>query len=698
MKVEKRSVSNCEYGMGAETELFSPTKVSAVSCPKGSLLLPGQPEGCFDTNNSEFPAGLRVLVVDDDPICLLILDRMLQRCRYKVTTCGGAVEALRILRENKDGFDLVISDVHMPDMDGFKLLELVGLEMDLPVIMMSANGETSAVMKGIKHGACDYLLKPVRIEELKNIWQHVVRKKKRDVGASDKFEDKQRLNDSGEYHSSDGPDGSLKHPKKRKEEDDDTELENEDLSSSKKPRVVWSVELHQKFVNAVNQLGIDKAVPKRILELMDVRGLTRENVASHLQKYRLYLKRISGVAHQTGGPGSTFLGSPEADPYFLRQLAAIHGPSGGVAARPSYGPQLLNTLGGLHPAISSGLHLSQGIRYSGSLGQSDNASPAGLLDLHQLSSAAGMGGMCPIVGLDNCSPVDNSNNSLMVQILQQQNSPQMPSGAAFNTSIGGAGQLMPSGDSGARLPKAIGLNTGIGVGVGSQLRPEQPDSSFSTSSLLPSDGLNCLRPPVAVDVKSIPFTVASNIPSLVSFHGGDGGSRKGCVSNGSEVPNPCARSINPNPAFQSSGSSVSNPNAGLNSWHGWHSLVVNQSLGQKGELDLSPHYNQGYGQAYKVGCLPEQRLGLVSGFQDSIVCDASHSEQSTGEGELKLKEVPFDRFLVGSKAESGMAHVHFLSSDDALISYMKQEQDTAMGPTEGDLGVEGYTLGNMYVK
>jgi two-component response regulator (ARR-B family) len=51
-----------------------------------------------------------------------------------VTTCHLARDALTLLRERKDGYDIVISDVNMPDMDGFKLLEHVGLEMDLPVI------------------------------------------------------------------------------------------------------------------------------------------------------------------------------------------------------------------------------------------------------------------------------------------------------------------------------------------------------------------------------------------------------------------------------------------------------------------------------------------------------------------------------------------------------------------------------------
>eukprot|EP01018_Ginkgo_biloba_P006433 Gb_15883 [translate_table: standard] len=87
-----------------------------------------------EETNDTFPVGMRVLVVDDDPICLLLLENLLCSCQYQVTTCGQAMTALNLLRENKDKFDLVISDDYMPDMDGFKLLELVGLEMDLPVI------------------------------------------------------------------------------------------------------------------------------------------------------------------------------------------------------------------------------------------------------------------------------------------------------------------------------------------------------------------------------------------------------------------------------------------------------------------------------------------------------------------------------------------------------------------------------------
>lgn len=134
--------------------------------------------------------------------------------------------------------------------------------------MLSANGDTKLVMKGITHGACDYLLKPVRIEELKNIWQHVIRRKKTDP----KDHNNSGNQDASHIGSGEGgpesagtgnSDQNGKLSKKRKDQNDDEDEEHdengsdEDPSTQKKPRVVWSVELHRKFVAAVNQLGID---------------------------------------------------------------------------------------------------------------------------------------------------------------------------------------------------------------------------------------------------------------------------------------------------------------------------------------------------------------------------------------------------------------------------------------------------------
>ncbi|KAL9287027.1 Two-component response regulator ARR2 [Arabidopsis thaliana] len=271
------------------------------------------------SNSDPFPANLRVLVVDDDPTCLMILERMLMTCLYRVTKCNRAEIALSLLRKNKNGFDIVISDVHMPDMDGFKLLEHVGLEMDLPVIMMSADDSKSVVLKGVTHGAVDYLIKPVRIEALKNIWQHVVRKKRNEWNVSEhsggSIEDtggdrdrQQQHREDADNNSSSVNEGNGRSSRKRKEEEvDDQGDDKEDSSSLKKPRVVWSVELHQQFVAAVNQLGVDKAVPKKILEMMNVPGLTRENVASHLQKYRIYLRRLGGVSQHQGNMNHSFM-------------------------------------------------------------------------------------------------------------------------------------------------------------------------------------------------------------------------------------------------------------------------------------------------------------------------------------------------------------------------------------------------------
>ncbi|KAK1396805.1 transcription factor PCL1 [Heracleum sosnowskyi] len=78
------------------------------------------------------------------------------------------------------------------------------------------------------------------------------------------------------------------------DETDRTGTDSKKSETMKRQRLVWTPQLHKRFVDVVAHLGIKNAVPKTIMQLMNVEGLTRENVASHLQKYRLYLKRMQG--------------------------------------------------------------------------------------------------------------------------------------------------------------------------------------------------------------------------------------------------------------------------------------------------------------------------------------------------------------------------------------------------------------------
>ncbi|MFM9265545.1 response regulator [Tychonema sp. BBK16] len=109
----------------------------------------------------------RILVVDDEADCQTVLAMYLEGQGYRVQCATSAIEALSIF-EN-DPPDLVISDVMMPEMDGFEFcrrLRNTHLGKLMPFIFLSGQGEIGSKVEGHSIGADDYLVKPFQSEEI----------------------------------------------------------------------------------------------------------------------------------------------------------------------------------------------------------------------------------------------------------------------------------------------------------------------------------------------------------------------------------------------------------------------------------------------------------------------------------------------------------------------------------------------------
>ncbi|MGD1926736.1 MAG: response regulator [Paracoccaceae bacterium] len=105
-----------------------------------------------------------VLVIDDDERIRDLLKRYLTRNGYLVTTARDAAHATRLLESLS--FDLMIVDVMMPGEDGFSFTRRVVGEIETPVILLTARGETDDRIEGLEAGADDYLPKPFEPKEL----------------------------------------------------------------------------------------------------------------------------------------------------------------------------------------------------------------------------------------------------------------------------------------------------------------------------------------------------------------------------------------------------------------------------------------------------------------------------------------------------------------------------------------------------
>lgn len=122
---------------------------------------------------------LRVLLVEADDSTRQIISALLRKCSYRVTAVPDGLVAWETLKCRPRNIDLLLTEVELPSISGYALLTLV-MEHDIckniPVIMMSSHDSISMVLKCMLKGAADFLVKPVRRNELRNLWQHVWRR------------------------------------------------------------------------------------------------------------------------------------------------------------------------------------------------------------------------------------------------------------------------------------------------------------------------------------------------------------------------------------------------------------------------------------------------------------------------------------------------------------------------------------------
>ncbi|WMV36945.1 hypothetical protein MTR67_030330 [Solanum verrucosum] len=237
----------------------------------------------MEVENSE---KFRILVVDDDINCLLTTTASLKNLKFEVMTVNNIEVALGGLRSSGLSFDLLLIDVHMLKMDVFQFQQEIAKEFDIPVAFMSNDEKDNTLMKGLDNRAVFFIVKPITQDNINYLWEYATSLRNKKHTSKQEFEE--NPNDVIYIESS----SSVSERDKSTRKYDDVE-NHEDASSksSKTSRIIWTDSLHNKFLEAIAILGVKKAYPKKILELMNIPELSRKHIASHLQKYRMRLEK-----------------------------------------------------------------------------------------------------------------------------------------------------------------------------------------------------------------------------------------------------------------------------------------------------------------------------------------------------------------------------------------------------------------------
>ncbi|PIN23833.1 hypothetical protein CDL12_03435 [Handroanthus impetiginosus] len=124
---------------------------------------------------------VRILLCDNDEKSSEEVFALLCKCSYQVTCVKSPRQVIDALNAEGPDIDIILSEVDLPMSKGLKMLKYIMRDKELqriPVIMMSAQDEVPIVVKCLKLGAADYLVKPLRTNELLNLWTHMWRRRR----------------------------------------------------------------------------------------------------------------------------------------------------------------------------------------------------------------------------------------------------------------------------------------------------------------------------------------------------------------------------------------------------------------------------------------------------------------------------------------------------------------------------------------
>ena len=108
----------------------------------------------------------KILIVDDEPDMLKLLSMILrEKTPYEIITTNNPIEARELAKQG--GFDLVISDLKMPGLDGMEIIDAVKkVDEDIPVIIITAFASVESASEAIQKGGFDFITKPFRKEQI----------------------------------------------------------------------------------------------------------------------------------------------------------------------------------------------------------------------------------------------------------------------------------------------------------------------------------------------------------------------------------------------------------------------------------------------------------------------------------------------------------------------------------------------------